>query len=137
MAKVTVLTAVYNAEKYLRQCLDSLKNQTLTDCQFICIDDCSTDASSAILQEYAQADSRFQVLHTPVNSGQAKARNLGIQFVKGKYVAMLDADDWFAPDTLELAYNALEETAASCVLLKLVMHHAEDGHEDLYPLRTY
>ena len=136
MAKVTVLTAVYNAEKYLRQCLDSLKNQTLTDCQFICIDDCSTDASSAILQEYAQADSRFQVLHTPVNSGQAKARNLGIQFVKGKYVAMLDADDWFAPDTLELAYNALEETAASCVLLKLVMHHAEDGHEDLYPLRT-
>ena len=68
MAKVTVLTAVYNAERYLRQCLDSLKNQTLTDCQFICIDDCSTDASSAILQEYAQADSRFQVLHTPVNS---------------------------------------------------------------------
>ncbi|MDE5551139.1 MAG: glycosyltransferase, partial [Bacteroidaceae bacterium] len=49
MAKVTVLTAVYNAERYLRQCLDSLRNQTLVDCQFVCIDDCSTDASSVVL----------------------------------------------------------------------------------------
>ena len=68
MAEVTVLTAVYNAENYLRQCLDSLKNQTLKECQFICIDDCSTDASYSILQEYAQEDKRFQVLRTPANS---------------------------------------------------------------------
>ena len=134
MAKVTVLTAVYNAERYLRPCLDSLKNQTLTDCQFICIDDCSTDASYAILQEYAQADQRFHLLRTPVNSGQAKARNLGLPFVKGKYIAMLDADDWYAPDTLELACQALEETGAQCALMELVMYYEEDRREELYPI---
>ena len=88
MAKVTVLTAVYNAEPYLRQCLDSLLHQTLTDCQFICIDDCSTDSSYSILQSYAERDNRFQLLRTPVNSGQAKARNLGLQFARGEYIAM-------------------------------------------------
>lgn len=136
MAEVTVLTAVYNAENYLRQCLDSLKNQTLKECQFICIDDCSTDASYSILQEYAQEDKRFQVLRTPANSGQAKARNLGIQFAKGKYIAMLDADDWYAPDTLEQACRSLEETGAPCALMELILHHEEDGCEEDYPLRT-
>ena len=136
MAKVTVLTAVYNAERYLRPCLDSLKNQTLTDCQFICIDDCSTDSSYDILQEYAKEDPRFQALRTPVNSGQAKARNLGIQFAKGKYMAMLDADDWYAPDTLEQACRSLEETGAQCALMELVLHYEEDGREELYPFRS-
>ena len=136
MAKVTVLTAVYNAERYLRPCLDSLKNQTLTDCQFICIDDCSTDSSYDILQEYAKEDLRFQVLRTPVNSSQAKARNLGVQFAKGKYMAMLDADDWYAPDTLEQACRSLEETGAQCALMELVLHYEEDGREELYPLRS-
>lgn len=136
MAKVTVLTAVYNAERYLRQCLDSLKNQTLTDCQFICIDDCSTDASYAILQEYAKEDQRFQVLQTPVNSGQAKARNLGIQFATGKYIAMLDADDWYAPDTLEQTCRSMEETGAECAVMELMLHYEEDGREELYPIRS-
>ena len=136
MAKVTVLTAVYNAERYLRPCLNSLKNQTLTDCQFICIDDCSTDSSYAILQEYAQADKRFQVLRTPVNSGQAKARNLGIQFAAGKYIAMLDADDWYAPDALEQACRTLEEKGAECVVMELVLHYEEDGREELYLNRS-
>ncbi len=134
MAKVTVLTAVYNAERYLRQCLDSLQRQTLTDCQFICIDDCSTDASYSILQSYAQTDSRFQLLRTPVNSGQAKTRNLGLQFARGEYIAMLDADDWFAPDTLELAYQSLKDNQAQCAVLQLVQHEEENGHEDLYPM---
>ena len=134
MAKVTVLTAVYNAEPYLRQCLDSLLHQTLTDCQFICIDDCSTDSSYSILQSYAERDNRFQLLRTPVNSGQAKARNLGLQFARGEYIAMLDADDWFAPDTLQLAYQSLKENQAPCAVLQLVQHYEEDGHEDLYPM---
>jgi glycosyltransferase involved in cell wall biosynthesis len=136
MAKVTVLTAVYNAENYLRQCLDSLKNQTLMDCQFICIDDCSTDSSYAILQEYAKEDQRFQVLQTPVNSGQAKARNLGIQFATGKYIAMLDADDWYAPDTLEQTCRSMEETGAECAVMELMLHYEKDGREELYPIRS-
>lgn len=136
MAKVTVLTAVYNAEPYLRQCLDSLQNQTLTDCQFICIDDCSTDASYSILQSYARNDNRFQLLRTPVNSGIAVTRNLGLAFAKGTYVTMLDADDWFAPDTLELAYNTLMETQSQCAVLQLIRHYEEDGHEEQYPIKS-
>lgn len=136
MAKVTVLTAVYNAEPYLRKCLDSLKSQTLADCQFICIDDCSTDASVDIIKEYAAEDNRFQLLHTPVNSGQAIARNLGLQFAKGEYIAMLDADDWFERDTLEQAYHTLQETKAQCAVLQLIQHYEEDGSEVLYPIKS-
>ena len=136
MAKVTVLTAVYNAEKYLRRCLDSLKTQTLADCQFICIDDCSTDASSEIIREYAASDPRFQLLHTPTNSGQAVARNLGLQFAKGEYIAMLDADDWFAPDTLEQAYLSLKANDAQCTVLQVIQHYEDTGKEELYPIRS-
>ena len=136
MAKVTVLTAVYNAEKYLRQCLDSLKAQTLADSQFICIDDCSTDGSVEIIKEYAASDFRFQLLHTPSNSGQAVARNLGLRFAKGEYVAMLDADDWFAPDTLEQAYTTLKTTDAQCAVLQLVQHYEDTGEEKLYPIKS-
>ena len=133
MAKVTVLTPVYNAEAYLRQCLDSLRGQTLTDCQFICIDDCSTDGSYALLQEYARADQRFQVLRTPVNSGQAKARNLGLQFAKGDYISTLDADDWYAPDALEQACRSLKEMEAQCAVFQLMLCEESDGNERLYP----
>ena len=136
MAQVTVLTAVYNAEKYLSQCLDSLKDQTLKDCQFICIDDCSTDHSYEILRKYAEADSRFQLLRTPANSGQAKARTLGLQFAQGKYIAMLDADDWFAPDTLELACRSLQDSEAQCAVLQLIQHYEKEGREELYPIKS-
>lgn len=136
MAKVTVLTAVYNAEPYLRQCLDSLKNQTLTDCQFICIDDCSTDGSYHILQKYAKTDARFQLLQTPINSGIAVTRNLGLTFAKGEYLTTLDADDWFAPDALEQAYQKLKETQAQCVLFQLLKLFEEDKREVSYPIRS-
>ena len=137
MAKVTVITPVYNAEAYLRQCLDSLREQTLADCQFICIDDCSTDGSYALLQEYGRADQRFQVLQTPVNSGQAKARNLGLRFAQGEYIATLDADDWFEPDTLERACQALKEKHAQCAVLQLMLCEESDGSERSYPLPGY
>lgn len=136
MAKVTVLTAVYNAEQFLPQCLESLKRQTLTDCQFICIDDGSTDSSYEILKRYASEDSRFHLLQTPVNSGQAIARNFGLQFAQGEYVAMLDADDWFAPDTLEQAYYVLKKNNVPCAVLQLIQHNEEDGREELYSIRS-
>ncbi len=135
MEKVTVLTAVYNAENYLRPCLDSLMNQSLADCQFICIDDSSTDGSLKILQEYADKDSRFLVLHQSSNQGQAHARNYGLQFATGEYVAMLDADDWYAPDTLERAYDALKVKDADCVVLRL-MQCFEDGSMAEFPIKS-
>ncbi len=126
--KITVLVAIYNAEKYLHQCLDSLRQQTLQECEFLCIDDCSTDSSVSIVESYVASDSRFKLMHTPVNSGQAVARNLGLACATGEYVTMLDADDWFSSDTLESAYRtALDNDFPDTVMLRLMMVDESNG----------
>ena len=133
--KITVLIAIYNAEKYLNQCLDSLRQQTLQECEFLCIDDCSTDSSVSIIKSYVASDSRFKLMHTPVNSGQAVARNLGLACATGEYVTMLDADDWFAPDTLEAAYNvALDNDFPDTVLFRLMMVDETTGNISQFPI---
>ena len=133
--KITVLIAIYNAEKYLNQCLDSLRQQTLQECEFLCIDDCSTDSSVSIIKSYVASDSRFKLMHTPVNSGQAVARNLGLACATGEYVTMLDSDDWFAPDTLEAAYNvALDNDFPDTVLFRLMMVDETTGNISPFPI---
>lgn len=137
MCKITVLVAVYNAEPFLDKCLNSLLGQSLHDIQIICIDDCSTDHSLQILKEYAQRDSRIKVMKTPVNSGQAVARNLGLTIADGEYTTMLDSDDWYEPTTLQKAYNALTADAENdCVLLHVVMHDNDTQCETDYENRT-
>lgn len=121
MTKITILVAIYNAEHYLAQCLDSLCEQTLRDIQIVCIDDCSTDASPQIIARYAAHDSRIVSLKTAHNSGQAVARNLGLSVAEGEYTTMLDADDWYAPDALERAYQALQANAENDVAVMRVM----------------
>lgn len=105
MSKVSVIIPVYNAEKYLRECLESVISQTLTDIEIICINDGSTDSSMEILQEYALKDKRFQILEQG-NKGAGAARNLGINSATGEFVAFMDSDDKY-PDleTLEFVYN--------------------------------
>lgn len=104
--KFTILVAVYNAAAWLPQCLDSLLQQTEPSLEVICIDDCSSDASADIVRRYAEADSRVSLLRTPQNSGQAVARNLGLEHARGTLTTMVDADDWLAPDCLELMWRA-------------------------------
>ena len=94
---VSVVVPVYNAEPYLRECLDSLLGQTLKEIEIIAVDDGSTDGSASVLQAYAQKDSRISVL-TQGNSGQSAARNSALETAKGAYVQFLDADDWLDPD---------------------------------------
>jgi Glycosyltransferases involved in cell wall biogenesis len=134
MPKVSILIAVYNAEQWLPQCLDSLASQTLADIQVICVDDASTDGSLAVLNDYSARDSRFEVIHLAENQGQAHARNVALQQTKGAYTCFLDADDWYAPDTLQLLVEAFDDET-DCVLLDVVMH--DDGHEELYPLPPF
>jgi glycosyltransferase involved in cell wall biosynthesis len=97
---VSVIVPVYNVELYLRQCLDSVVNQTLKDIEIICIDDGSIDNSLSILNEYACKDKRFIVLRQP-NSGAGEARNRGLAIAKGEYLSFLDSDDFFEPNMLE------------------------------------
>ena len=93
MIKVSVIIPVYNTEKYLRNCLNSIITQTLIEIEIICINDGSTDSSLEILREYAQRDDRF-VLISQTNKGQSFARNKGIDVARGEYIAFVDSDDY-------------------------------------------
>lgn len=107
MPKVSIIIPVYNAEKYLNQCLESLCNQTLTDFEVVCINDGSTDSSLEILQDFASKDSRFIIIDKK-NEGQGVARNIAIKQAKGEYLLCLDSDDWLETDALEKAYNKIK-----------------------------
>jgi glycosyltransferase involved in cell wall biosynthesis len=135
MPKVSVLVAVYNAEAFLPECLDSLLGQTYHDIQVICIDDCSTDGSLRILQDYAARDARIEVITLSENGGQAHARNEGLKHAQGDFICMLDADDWFASDAIEQAVAAFDEQT-DCVLFDVVMRY-DDGREDLYVMPPF
>lgn len=137
MPQISILVAVYNTAPYLPQCLDSLCGQTLRDIQIICIDDCSTDQSPQILADYAQRDARITLLRTPHNSGQAAARNLGLQIATGEFTTFVDSDDWLAPDALEQALEALAQNPANdCAVMRLIKYYPNDGHEVEHPLHT-
>lgn len=104
MPKVSVIIPVYNVEKYLRECLDSVVNQTLKDIEIICINDGSTDGSLKILEEYAKRDERIIVINQQ-NQGVAKARNIGLEKAKGQYLSILDSDDYFEQTMLEMLFE--------------------------------
>lgn len=93
MTKVSIIIPVYNAEEYLERCLDSVVNQTLEDIEIICVNDCSTDNSIEILNEYAKKDSRIKVIDCKSNGGESKARNIGLDNATGEYLAFVDNDD--------------------------------------------
>ena len=102
--KISIIIPMYNVEKYLRRCLDSVANQTFQEWQAICVDDGSPDNSGKIAEEYAAKDKRFVVVHKE-NGGLSDARNAGLPYAKGKYIMYLDSDDFIHPQTMEIAYH--------------------------------
>lgn len=104
MLKVSVIIPVYNVEKYIGRCLDSLLSQTFADFEVICVDDGSLDASGKICEEYAGRDSRIKVHHIE-NNGVSNARNYALSKAEGQWYAFVDADDWVEPDYLETLYE--------------------------------
>ena len=105
--KISIIVAVYNKEKYLSKCLESLLSQTLSDIEIICLDDCSTDNSLAVLKSYAKKDSRIKVIEFNKNSGQGLTRNKALDIALGEFVMMVDGDDWLEPDACEKAYKQI------------------------------
>lgn len=108
MSKVSVLVPVYNVEKYLKECLDSISNQTLKDIEIICINDGSTDSSLAILNEYALRDNRFKVVNKE-NSGYGASLNIALSMAQSKYIGIIEPDDYIEPEMLECFYEKAEE----------------------------
>ncbi len=120
--KVSIIVPVYNAEPYLRACLDSLINQTEQSIQIICVDDGSTDHSIDILREYAYSDHRIRVLQQ-ANSGVCVSRNIGMEYASGEYIMFVDADDWIDLDTCEQALKEAEREAADVVIWSYVREY--------------
>ena len=107
--KVSVIVPVHNVKKYIKQCIDSIVNQTLKEIEIILVDDCSTDGTSAILDDYAKRDERIQVVHNREKLGAGGARNIGLRRSRGEYLSFLDADDFFEKDLLEKVYFECKE----------------------------
>ncbi len=112
--KISIIIPMYGVEKYLRRCLDSVKNQTFKDWQAICVDDGSPDKSGEIAEEYAKSDKRFVVVHKK-NGGLSDARNYGMPLAKGEYIMYLDSDDFIHPQTMEIAYSLAEKNGSDIV----------------------
>ncbi len=105
MSKISVLIPVFNVERYLKQCLDSIIGQSFQEIEVICVDDGSSDRSGAILDEYAQADSRIKVIHKK-NTGYGNSMNAAIDSARGDYIAIIESDDFAEPDILYKLNNA-------------------------------
>ena len=105
---VSVIIPVYNAAEFLKDGLNSLLKQTLREIEIICVDDGSTDGSLVILKEFEKADARIRVIHQE-NQGAGAARNNGMDVARGKYLAFLDADDFFEKNMLKAAHRRLRK----------------------------
>lgn len=108
MPEISIIIPVYKTEEYLAKCLDSVLAQTFPDFECILVEDGSPDSCGKVCDEYAEKDSRTKVIHQ-VNSGVAKARNIGLDNASGRWIMFVDSDDWIEPNLLELAIRATKE----------------------------
>ena len=126
---ISVIVPVYNVEKYIRQCLDSIVDQTYKDLEIILVDDGSKDSSGAICDEYAQKDERIKVIHKQ-NEGQSIARNVGLQNATGEFVGFVDSDDTILPGMFKDMYEVASQHDLGLVCVNL--HKVFDDRADKY-----
>ena len=105
----SIITPVYNTVKYLKQAIDSVLSQTLTDWEMILVDDCSEDGSWELLEVLAKNDGRIRIIRNNKNSGSGISRNKAIDLADGKYIAFMDSDDLWHPDKLKIQIGLMEE----------------------------
>lgn len=138
MIKVSIIVPVYNVEQYLPICLNSILAQTLNDIEIICVDDGSTDRSPAILDDYAEKDSRLRVIHKE-NRGYGHSMNVGIDAASGEYIGIVESDDCILPDMYESLYSAAKNNDLDLVKSDVIFwwenlqysceYHREDLNE--------
>ena len=129
---ISIIVPIYNTEKYLHECLNSIQQQTYPYFECIMVNDGSTDSSGIICQEYVENDSRFRYFEKD-NGGVASARNLGLERSGGAYITFIDSDDWVEPNYLDVLYTALKENDTD-VAISTYKRFAQDG---VFYLRSY
>ena len=125
MSIISVIVPVYNVEKYLSQCLDSILAQTFKDFECICVNDGSTDGSLDILQEYAKKDDRIKII-IQENKGLSAARNVGIREAIGQYISFVDSDDWVDKNYLQILYRTIENTNSEVVVCNYEKYYEKE-----------
>ncbi len=135
MPKVSIIVPVYNVEKYLRRCIDSILRQTLTDIEVILVDDGSFDSSGKICEEYARKDSRLRVIHQK-NAGVAVARNTGLDIASGDYIAFVDSDDYIEPNMYQSMMQVANQYDCDVVLCDCVKEHGNQTEVYTHDIRA-
>lgn len=123
---VSIIVPVYNSERTVSKCLDSLINQTYKEIEIICVNDCSKDGSLNILKKYAKSDERIIIINHTENKNAGGARNSGIKSAKGEYICLVDNDDWLVRNAIELLIKASENGNADLVACDWVTYYSED-----------
>ena len=133
---ISVIIPVYNVERYLAQCLDSVIRQTYENLEIICVNDGSQDGSLKILQEYAHKDTRVRILDKK-NAGVSSARNDGLAFAEGSYIMFVDSDDWIEPRTCETAIHGMRTYDADIVMWSYVSEtESRSSQKVIFPETT-
>ena len=135
--RFSVIIPVYNVEKYLSECLESLLNQGFCDWEIVCVNDGSTDGSMAVLEAFAEQDARIKVINQ-ANAGTAAARNTGMKVAKGDYIFFLDSDDWLEKNALQIIADNLNGEDALCFSGRRYFEATNEYHPaDRLPEKTY
>ena len=130
MVKVSILVPCYNVEKYLKQCLDSIVNQTLKDIEIICINDGSKDSTLEILREYENNDSRVKVI-SKKNSGYGASMNIGLETAKGEFVGIVESDDYVELNMFETLYNEAKNNNLDVVRSNFYLYNSKNNTHEL------
>jgi len=114
--EISIIVPIYKTEKYLRECLSSVQNQTFSNFEVILVNDCTPDNAMLIAMEFAEKDPRFRIINHEINQGLSGARNSGINLAKGKYLNFLDSDDKMPLDALQILHNMAQKDNADMVI---------------------
>ncbi|MDR1417876.1 MAG: glycosyltransferase [Endomicrobium sp.] len=138
MPKISVIIPIYNVEKYIKKCLESIISQTLKDIEILCIDDSGIDNSIKIVESFAKKDTRIKIIQLDTNKLPGAARNIGIEKSTGEYISFIDPDDYIKPNLLEIAYTKLEELQLDSVWfnIKIFDDKKKSFTKDNYFLET-
>jgi glycosyltransferase involved in cell wall biosynthesis len=128
---ISVIVPIYNVERYLEKCIDSIIVQSYPDLEIILVDDGATDRSGLICDEWVQRDARIRVIHKE-NGGLSDARNAGIEIATGAWYMFVDSDDFITPDTIERMYNAAVSTESQMAVCNMVRIYDNGETEPIY-----
>lgn len=131
--KVSIIVPVYNAERYLGRCLDSLVEQNLSDIEIIAVNDGSTDSSKKILEEYRHKDKRIKIIHK-TNAGVSSARNFGIELAKGEFIGFVDSDDWVDKEMYNVLYDTATKENADIIMCTYIREFGSHSKKKIFNL---